>query len=252
MTSYDEKLKNEVPFYKAHEEYLPFIGKYYSEDSPYKILQIGESHFLGYEKGSKIKKTLFDGWWDGDLKEELKGMKDSWFTTRKVLENYINDNSTKSHGIFDNILKEFESVVLKSDSHNRDNYNYFSFMNFYQMPSPNKGINYTKAIYSNFGEDKGNEIWYRCAAESIKVVDKVIEILKPKLIVFTSKEAYTYYKKYAEGCDYKNNIYVSGKYSNDPRIKYVCHPGSAWWNKKRKNKKTYREEFDEYLKEVFR
>ena len=45
---YDKELK-EIEFYKIHPEYLPFVGDKYDE---FKILHVGESHFIPQEKGS--------------------------------------------------------------------------------------------------------------------------------------------------------------------------------------------------------
>ena len=44
----------EYPFYQVHPEYKPFVG---SEYEKYKILIVGESHYIGQAYNEEIKDT---------------------------------------------------------------------------------------------------------------------------------------------------------------------------------------------------
>ena len=145
MTDLDQQL-NTIAWFNTRPELCPFIGNLYSPGSS--ILLVGESHFIGnffteadakaYDNEyiqyvNSVSKEDYFNWWEGKLSDTLTFMNSrNWFNTRNVVESYMLDNSTKSHGIFDNVLKEYESVVLNT-VHNRNNYNYFAYMNFYQI-----------------------------------------------------------------------------------------------------------------------
>ena len=55
-----------------------------------------------------------------------------------------------------------------------------------------------------------------CRRESTLIVDQVIEVLEPKVIVFTSLDA---------GEQYRNH---NGKHAHDKNVIYTSHPGRPW------------------------
>ena len=61
-----------------------------------------------------------------------------------------------------------------------------------------------------------NKVWDKIVEESTAVFDETVDILKPKIIIFTSKSAWDAYK---------------GKYKNAPNIINTVHPGCPWWHK---------------------
>lgn len=224
---YDENLKT-IDFYKIHPSYLPFVGEKYEE---YRILHIADSHFL-----NQMEKTetvgidyFFEHWWNESCVDAIKQLDcEGWIDTRKVIENYMS-GITGSYSIFINMTKSFSKVILdreikKISLQDKGVYKYFSFMFFFQMPSLYAGKKYWDSIYKSALKKNNKElaydVWDITVKKSIEVVDKVIDILAPKTIVFTSISARN---------AYKNN---SGKYAEDERIIYTSHPGAPYsWNK---------------------
>ena len=261
-----------IPFYSKdrHPEYLPFIGEDYEK---YRILHIGESHYIpNREADCKDKKgeihqaneiTIndFDGWWEGKQSEKLYRYL-SWYNTREVVKDYLDGIRTKGHGIFTNTIKAFCNSVLPDEAfdsistEHSHKYNYFAYMNFYQMPSIYRGMNYTKALYrsgkqTGFSNECIDSVWYRCMEESANVFEAVVGILKPKTILITSEEVWRYYCRYARKNEDGN--YSGGSLVEDPRIIHVAHPGSCWWNRKKKNDDfTSKEQLERKLIEIYR
>ena len=225
-TNYDDKLK-ELAWFKLHPQLLPFIGRNYDE---YKILQIGESHYINRENDKFGICYFRDHWWNescDDLVAEYGG----WFNTRKVVEDCLNGGKSRAYNIFYNTIKSFSEVILKKKiSHinlkDKQLYHNFSFMNFYQMPSLHKGLKYWNSLEQSADGnlELASETFKKCVETSVQMVNKVIDILNPKIIIFTSVSA---------GYQYKGEEYpeYSGKYKNDNRVIYTSHPCSAYWNK---------------------
>lgn len=76
---------------------------------------------------------------------------------------------------------------------------------------------------------------------SLRIVEKVVDILNPRVIVVTSKEVYRHYVEYKyDGFQWKNSII------------WLDHPGSAWWNRVRKDEeKPSRIILEEGLKRIY-
>ena len=243
-TKYDEKFQK-LEWFKRHPQFLPFIGDNYDK---YKILQIGESHYISGKKEDDGFDIYYfrDRWWN-DACENLVAQYGTCFNTRKVVEYCLNGGKSGAYNIFYNPLKSFGEVVLDEeikqiDQNNKQLYHHFAFMNFYQMPSLHKGLKFWISL-KNLAKDEGNsdlakEIFRKCVEESIKVVDEVIDILDPNIIVFTSISARDAYK----GVEYPE---LNGKYKDDKRVIYTQHPCCSHWY--RSGKKS----FEEKLKEIF-
>lgn len=239
-TNYDDKLK-ELAWFKLHPQLLPFIGAHYDD---YKILQIGESHYLPQSKNNmKFDiKYFMDNWWDESCDDLAKVFEDSsqyngcWFDTRRVLKNYL-VGKDGSYGIFINVIKSFSKIILnKKISYitleDKQLYNNFAFMNFFQMPSLFEGKKYWNSlIQSTNDRELASKVFRKCTEISIKVVNDVIDIIDPNIIIFTSISA----RKAYTGEEYKDCV---GKYKDDSRVIYTSHPSAPFsWNKKLKTLK---------------
>ena len=258
----------QIDFYKdgIHPELIPFVGCDYSK---YKVLQIGESHYIPNKpnewndddgtvhEANEITVDDFDGWWEGDYSDELKNYA-RWYNTRSVVEDYMAGKRKKGHGVFTNTLKSFCKVVTPEEAfnsittENSKKYNYFAFMNFYQQPSIYKGENYTDSLYKagaflGKNTDEINKIWYETFNKSVEIVEQVIELLDPNIIIVTSSEVKEYYGSIDESGNRKK-----GQYYDRDNIIWLDHPGSPWWYRKKKNdNKSARERFEERLKELY-
>lgn len=224
---YDIKLK-EIDFYKTHPEYLPFVGNKFDE---FKILQVGESHYIGQnDKYAPFDLTYFDKWWTdhcNGLYEHPDGYQEtkcwgSWYNTREVIGRFLKSNQ-KNYSIFMNMIRALNEVKeLPICDDEKQKYHCFAFMNFFQMPSLYQGMSFEASLYkAEKGTDDPAAVYKRAVEESCKVLDKVIKILKPNAVVFTSKAAYRAY------CGHKGEIAKM-----DRRIINTVHPCCSWWNRK--------------------
>lgn len=243
--TYDAELKKQIQFYEIHPEYMPFVGDRYDE---FKILHVGESHFIPQEVGSDLFSIAYfkEHWWD-DACEELKNCQEKndhnkkgskwggWFRTKSVVEDYLNGNRTHSHGIFSELVKVFAFVCKKRTiPHINDdeakNYECFAFMNFFQMPALYAGMKYwdslkKSAIESGMTRKQANayagKFWDDAVQRSSDVLDNVIDVLNPNVVIFTSKSAADAYK---------------GKYRNSSLVIAAMHPASPHWNSSKNGK----------------
>lgn len=246
-TNYDDKLFS-IDFYKIHPEYLPFVGNTYDT---YKILHVGESHYIKQSPDNeKYNLDYFTKhWWNG-THNELKAEKFSdWYNTRSVVNNYLSGNRRKGHLIFTNVIKSFSKKILKKQIINinyeeSQKYNYFAFMNFFQMPSLYEGLKFWNSIEKSAkNKNIAIESWENITKKSSYILDSVIDILQPRLVIFTSKSAY---------CAYINS--ENAEHSNDDLIKVSPHPGCPAWNKKCKKYGgiTGEEQFEIILSELIK
>ncbi|MBR6403467.1 MAG: hypothetical protein IKS48_08815 [Eubacterium sp.] len=266
---YIEKLK-QIDFFKdnIHPELMPFVGNNYSK---YKVLHIGESHFIpnyfeaGFDKYgnphllNEITLKDFEGWWEGKYSKALRE-KINWYDTQSVIKDYMDGKRTKAHGIFTNTLKSFCNVVVSEEAfdsittEDSKKYNYFAYMNFYQQPSIYANTNFTKSLYkAGYFVGKNtveiDELWYEIFDKSVEIIEKVIDILNPKVIVVTSSEIEKYYRQYGSIDEYGKR--TEGKYYTRKNIIWLDHPGTSWWNRRKKDSKSSKERFEERLKEIY-
>ncbi len=235
-----EKALDAIKFYQHHPEYKPFVGDRFDT---YKILHVGESHFIPQEADAPDVFSIMDfkNWWE-DACERLKNCQQKtchnkeeyrwggWFRTRSVIENYINGDRTRSHGIFTEMVKVFAVVcqnrtILHINDEEGKNYNHFAFMNFFQMPALYAGMKYwtslkKSAVKSGMSKKQAKayaeKVWDDTVRISSCVLDEVIDILNPNIVIFTSKSAAEAY---------------NGKYKNTPNIITAVHPASPHWHK---------------------
>ncbi len=236
---YDLEL-SKIPFYQIHPEYMPYIGERYDA---YRILFVGESHYIGQDKNEPPVFTtayFMAHWWNGtcsELHEKYRG----WYNTRDVINYYLEGNRRKGHIIFTNIAKSFSAVVLNQpiDSINDEEsqkFNYFAFMNFFQMPSLFDGAGFWKSIENAENRD---EVWNTAVEKSKEVLDAVIDIMEPQIVIFVSQQAYNAYQE------------SDAKHKNDDNVKGdVAHPGSPWWNRRKKDGSCGKDLLETYLKQL--
>lgn len=209
---YDEELM-ELEHYKSHPEMLPFVGLNYDK---LKIMIIGESHYID---DKKCKWTVnneadFTKTWYGDSRNDIKKLFENWedakywFYTRYVVCRNVLGGHSRSSGIF---FKPAGYIAQNNDIEKEDALESITFMNYFLRPAAEKGesINTSREDLSHAREN----------------LNKVIEILKPELIIFVSKKAYSAYGDY-----------------NNPKVKYTTHPCSSWWTKSTDHGKSYFEE----------
>ena len=248
MNQYDDELM-QIDFFKLHPTFLPFIGDDYNE---YRILHIGESHFLdqSYED-ERFGIEYFQKWWTDPSEEVAKFCGDA-FNTRGVLSHYASGGKDKSYTIYTNFIKSFSKVVLNNpiesiSPQDQGLYRYVAFMNFYQMPSLHLGIKFWKSLEASAEKcgkkELASETWQKAVKESVPVIDRVIDILDPKAIVFTSLSARDAYKA------------SKGKYREDARVIFTSHPAYpyTWWKELRSLE--YRrgiDVFEDELKRIYK
>ena len=164
---YDNKLL-EIDFYKnseTHRYMLPYIG---SEYEKYKVLIVGESHYLGEdddrEKVKDFKKWLTD-------KNEIKLIKSEYINTRCVVKEHCNNKNKQP----------FFSVIKKEIINVENFWNKVSFMNFFIVPS----INGSREI----------EALKDMKEKSLENFKNVLDVIKPNYILFLSKKSYCIFEK---------------------------------------------------------
>ena len=218
---YDTALR-EIPFYRLHPEYMPYIGDRYAE---YRILLIGESHYIGQKPG-EIRYGLpyfREHWWNGTHDALQNEPYARWYNTRAVIERYLSGSRTKSHVIFTNIADVFGKTVLHTPSAastdvRAQNFRYFAFLNFFQMPSLCAGMKFRDSLFAAAETaDAAEAVWARCVRESADVCDRVLSLLRPRCVLVSSVAAY--------------NAYVGTGTVYGRSLHCVPHAGCRWWNR---------------------
>lgn len=206
---YDNDLLK-IEHYKNHPEMLPFVGKDYNKHEK-RVLLIGESHYLSNENKRDVAKDFEKlNWYDNALSFSPSDDGNVFYkdfenyATRHVVNRYISPagkNFKGSNGMFNQPINAYYGKAEHALMHN------FAFMNFYQRPA----FEYGKSI-ANI--DRDNEI-------ATKTLIRVIDVLKPSLIVFLSTKAFNNFEKY-----YKKNY---NEKLDENIFHKVPHPTCAWW-----------------------
>ncbi|MCW3073928.1 MAG: hypothetical protein JWP69_997 [Flaviaesturariibacter sp.] len=190
---------DKIEHYQKFEIMKPFIGENYF-NAKKRILLVAESHFFASQSNINSGPTK---WYSSTLKDLHESKYDN-INTRKIVEN-------SAHMVF----RELETVLSKSvDKYKNRALNNIAFINAFQRPA-NKTGQSMKALASSFDFEVG-----------IKTLTKVIEILKPNLVVFISKYAWDNIGKQLPRVE--NTVY-----------EFVNHPASVkyWHNSKYINSK---------------
>lgn len=145
-TNYDARLQ-EIDFFQIHPHLIPYIGDRYEK---YKILQIAESHYLNQTESNMSVhiNDFIDDWFLRPCEYLIKGC-ETWVDTRAVVENFL--AGTGRNTTIMNVLKPFCRIVLSKEGsrmskEERECYQYFSFMNYFQMPSLLSGKKYWNSL----------------------------------------------------------------------------------------------------------
>lgn len=153
-----------IEHYKHIPEMKPHIGtKYISSDR--KILILGESHFFDHEPQNENPECNPGATVWYSYENEIPATKLDYINTREIVKN-------GSHKIFSN-LKTVLAEVLKVDKDKV--FENIAFMNTFQRPANHRGVSF-KALVQKLD----------CTI-AIDTINKVIEILKPDFVIFTSK-----------------------------------------------------------------
>lgn len=202
-TSYDEdllKIKN----FKLHEELLPFIGCNYEK---YRLLLVGESHYIKRENLSEDEIiNIYKEWYNKPTNANEHALEyKAWFTTRNIIKGFQRGYRSKAHTMFSNPGKAMVEVLGNKCPTDSAAFSLVAFCNYFQRPNLEEGKS-MKLLYPNEA---------RITAE---IFEKIVDIIKPKGIIFLSKKAYDTYMSYK-----------SKEYSIP--IDFVHHPTSPWWYK---------------------
>ncbi len=189
-----------IPFYQKHPYMKPFIGERFDSELHKKLLIVGESHYL---QATSTVHLNIDDWYAGncDVSDEEK----EWCNTR----------NSRKYG-YGKIFQQLIEGDLRE--HFGADFNDVASFNYFLRPS-NKGKTFKK-ICNIKDRSASAENFY-----------KVVEILKPDLIVFASKFVFdciawkndypnVYHEKFEEYAKRKNI-----------EIVMTCHPSNGWWHR---------------------
>ncbi len=205
-------------------DFAPFVGGEYGCSKYKKILLIWESY---YDKNGKkeIIKCPNRWYFDAGIDEIKKIFGDKtndyerWLNFARKMHEKGKDRESLT---FKNVEK-----ILNKFSGDENSFRYCAGYNYYLRPASNS---------SSIKADKLDE---EIAA---KTLEKIIDILKPDVVVFLSKKANTSFKTYFK--TYKNKF-------STIQFKSFVHPACAWWNRKsgKEPKKSGEERFEEFISE---
>ena len=188
---------SEIEHYKKYPAMIPFVGENYYK-AKRKILIVAESHYLEGPSDYNTGPTK----WYSSTQENLFHSEVKCINTSEIVKE-------SDHMVF----RELENILNKSiEMYNGRSINSIAYMNGFQRPSQTPG-----APISLMASLKDFE-------EASKTIEKVIEILKPQLVIFISK--YTW--------DKVGKMISKGNLNIGTIFNYVSHPasGGRYWNNK--------------------
>ena len=181
---------------------LPFVGNNYESTKHKKLLLVGESHYM--PENSTVHHNV-DLWYKGTLKLTHDEMR---FCDTRGAREYRSGRFGKN---IDGAIRE----VYHDAEENA--FNEIASCNYFLRPSDNKK-NFKKLCTE------------RDCEESVKVFHKILDYLKPELLVFTSKFAFDH----AEWIDFPQYFGCGlWDYAAEHNMDYFFteHPSSSWWNR---------------------
>ena len=207
ISSVRDTLLNEIDVYFSHPYMLPFVGDDYDSPKHKKLLLVGESHYM--PEGSTVHHDV-NAWYNGNpvLTEEEQ----DWCNTRGTRE-------WKS-GRFGKEIDRCLNLVLSTGE---NGWQQVASYNYFLRPADNRQS--IEDLWKSYG---GKDIDREYA---IKNFIRVLEILKPDLIVFLSSKVCAC----AEGEDFPKyfggNLWDWTKSHGIEDYIYTMHPSSPHWNK---------------------
>jgi hypothetical protein len=206
MNKFDSAF-NQIAHFNIHPYLLPFVGDLYEK---YRILFIAESHYVEPAAASKI--TDIKDWYSEVYTEKLNLDEQKWIHTRNVVLNNVGEKHRYGRKfILDKallVLIDWLSSSGVAVDGLKDARQFVGYLNYFQRPSFSKGKKIDNTDIDN--------------VKSKEIVRTVIDILKPKVIIFLSKKAFWQFERECE---------------NNGEYKYiaVAHPSCYWWKRKQKD-----------------
>ncbi len=223
---FDAELRKDK-FLNRHYECLPFIGEKYKDS---RLLLIGESHYVPKEK-CEVQCVDRKDFYDVAFDELEEGEYKNWINTRFVFERRVYGKE-ELKGFFINPAAEIAKVLNHTDIVSIDQkieaMHQYAFMNYFKRPAYEKGKTIKELT------DTDNQYAY-------EISKHIIDVLKPKLIVFISKKAYRAFCELDQG----------DKPGANHAVQVVSHPSCSWWNRKRTDGGCGREDFHNYIKDFY-
>ncbi|SNY49754.1 hypothetical protein SAMN06297280_1531 [Arsukibacterium tuosuense] len=212
-----------IEHYKKYPNLLPWVGPGY-ENAQNKLLVLGESHYL--DEGSNYHHDPVR-WYEG---VDISQCTDRhWMHTANIIQNGLNNGwKEKSKLIYKNISKALIESAVTGFAVDEP-FAEICYLNYFQRPAEKTGksINVSEAD----------------ARTSASVVTKVISILNPGLVVFSSTLAW----RSATKSGLINLLKETGI-----KCARVPHAGMPWWNRssKKYGGKTGKQYFIDFLRDA--
>jgi hypothetical protein len=202
QVKYDDTLKSSIMHYQIHDLMLPFIGEHYEK---HRILLVSESHYMPKNNNKK----LGDAWYESS---ELGNEVQKNHHSRGVIQSF-------NHPLFKNIQKELKAF---DDSLN---FSFVTWYNFFQKPASHK-------------DTIRHQLTKKDIEVSHEVFEKILNILKPKAVIFLSKLAFDKLQRdskddFVRFWSSEEKCHVYKKYKIP--IFWAHHPNSLYWNRKNKS-----------------
>ena len=195
----------------------PYIGENYDK---FKILLIGESHYIN----KNLDEKLFKDWYDPAYHIQFPEHISNQFNTTYQVNQFLNKKTSKLYAIYRfpaQCLGKVFGIPYK------EAFTYTLFYNYFQRPNLQKGS--FKTIFSDNREDI-------FAAENLLTI---LLATWPNLVFFLSKKAYQSYMTYATYA--RRNAF---------NVHCLVHPASAWWFKE--DGKYGNKKMEKILKDFFK
>ncbi len=226
---------NKVRFYETHKEYMPFVGTDY-KNSKLKILLVGESHYINNDwritdkiwENYDLEKWVKNNWKEIfeplNYEKEYQPEKDfsEWFNTR-IHANRTEYPNKQEKAIKNLILNPL--TVINQTLGLTFGIKDISFLNFFQYPSIYTG----KTVWNSMKGTEHRKVWEELFTFSLSVVTRVVEIIKPDIVIFLGADLF--YRENYIASEIKrivpdwNGTICATYHSGDNRV----------WNRKYKN-----------------
>ena len=215
-STYDSSLRD-IQHFRLHPELLPFVGTGYST---YKILLIGESHYLPKDTG--VMPADFADWYKTATSAVFSARDREYFTTRTVVSTFLGGDRRGDGGR--TMFSRPEAAWQEILGDPRATFDSFAFFNYFQRPERRHG--------NSIDADATDR------EQAYVIAENIFAVLQPDLIVFLSKRAY--------------NAYIGEREKHvdhyDTRLCRTSHPTCPWWYRSKKwGKQHFVKEVETYL-----
>jgi len=226
-TSFDSLFHSSVSHYANYPEMLPFVG--INWDRSAKVLLIGESHYLPFDEIAYYSNIDYFKNWYNENSKALEDHHKGYINTRKNFQIIESGEFARPLMIYYNLQK---AILELEDYAGSDRvFQNFSYYNYFQKPA------YIQEIA---GENRSIKADKKDKEVAFKVFQRVVDVLKPRLVIFVSKSAFNAFSelKFASSKDFKSLT-----------INVVPHAGRSWWNRtsKQYDNLTGKEKFKKIL-----